>query len=141
MRFVNLAALRFWYLVVTMSFVTVLSPQVSEGANHRPVRNAVSAVINLQPVRTIVRAIGHREGRAVAMVTANSDVHVITGSGQALQSALYRARAGIKGHTRYDSPGGVGWASRNDAPNTCYGRGGANYAVVQSESGFYATKL
>lgn len=131
----------------------------------QPVRSVLGRVIQAQPVRSVLKAVCPRNHFASAVVPSSTcstgtcatqgvaeevlpapqagvaSVQVISGSGQALQSAMYRAQNNIQGHTAYDSPGGVGWATHNPMPVTCFGRGGANYAVVKSQYGYFATKL
>ncbi len=70
------------------------------------------------------------------------------GSGYALQvaiqSATYRAQKGIKGHSVIDlrsgRRNGVGWASHNSAPATCYWaeRNRGAYASVRGRDGWYS---
>jgi hypothetical protein len=63
----------------------------------------------------------------------------------ALASATYRARRGIKGHCHIDSrhKSGVGWASHNSTPRTCFWhlRSQGGYAVVRGRDGYYASLI
>jgi hypothetical protein len=64
----------------------------------------------------------------------------------ALASATYRAQHGIKGHCSIDiraGKAGVGWASSNSQPRTCYWneRHRGAYAVVRGRDGWYSTLI
>ena len=71
----------------------------------------------------------------------NCPYNVSSGYQRALASAQYRADRCIKGHTRLDMPGAVGFSTSNPMPRTCWGVGGRNYAVVRGRDGWYASKV
>lgn len=62
----------------------------------------------------------------------------------AIQSAIYRAQNGIKGHSRVDlgsgRRNGVGWSSHNSQPATCFWgeRNRGAYASVKGRDGYYS---
>jgi len=70
---------------------------------------------------------------------------------QALASARYRAARGITGHCSIDTShrgfrmSGVGWASDNPRPRTCYSQythsPNAAYVSVRGRRGYYSTLL
>ena len=58
-------------------------------------------------------------------------------------SATYRAQNGIKGHCSIERghTAGVGYASNNPNPRTCFNESRGAYAVVRGRDGWYATKI
>ena len=104
-------------------------PASSSGCGCQCSRSAVNVTMYqpATPVRTVARSAWQSTAGSIAQ-----------------RSAEYRAANGIKGHAMHIEGGhmvGVGWASNNPRPATCYNNMGGDYAVVRGRDGYYATRV
>jgi hypothetical protein len=109
---------------------------------------AVPAVVECQPCQPVC---SNCQPSVSASVSVNIGAGVSAQWGPphlaaiALQSARYRAARRIKGHCHIDMQhtSGVGWASHNSTPRTCYWekRNVGGYAAVRGADGWYSALI